>query len=367
MIKRILSTVSLIALISAYSFAQYNFEVLYNCECTSVKNQQRTGTCWSFSTVSYLESELIRMGKPTFDLSEMYIVRNIYADKARNFVLRQGKANFSQGSLAHDVIRAYEMGGMVPESAYDGLLEGEKIHDHGDMEAAMKGMLDGIIKRKKPSPKWQAAINALMDVYMGEVPESFTYEGKEYTPESFSQELGVNPDDYVSFTSYSHHPFYEECILEIPDNYSNGTYYNVPMEDLQKIANYALDNDFTISWDGDVSEKGFSSRNGIAILPVDYEREDLFKNPGKEVKVTQELRQQTFMNYETTDDHLMHITGMAKDQKGTTYYIVKNSWGEISDYKGYLYMSAPYFNLKTTGILVHKDAVPTEIWDKIKS
>lgn len=367
MIKRTLSTFTIIVLLASYSFAQYNFEVLYNCECTTIKNQQKTGTCWSFSTVSYLESELIRMGKPTYDLSEMYVVRNIYADKARNYVLRQGKANFSQGSLGHDVIRAYKMGGMVPESVYDGLQDGDIVHDHSEMEAAMKGMLDGIIKRKRPSSKWQNGINAIMDIYMGEIPETFTYEGKNYTPQDFSNELGINPGDYVSFTSYSHHPFYESCILEVPDNYSNGSYYNVPMEDLQKIANYALDNDFTIAWDGDVSEKGFSAANGIAILPTDLTKKNLFEKPDKEVVVTQELRQQTFMNYETTDDHLMHITGMAKDQNGTTYYIVKNSWGEISDYKGYIYMSAPYFNLKTTGFLIHKDAVPKDIWNKIKS
>ncbi len=362
--KNLLTILSLLFVFNI-CLAQYNFEIVYNCECTSVKNQQRTGTCWSFSTVSYLESELIRMGKPTYDLSEMHVVRNIYADKARNYVLRQGKANFSQGSLGHDVIRAYKMNGIVPESVYSGLLEGETVHDHSEMEAALKGMLDGIIKGKRPSSKWQSAFDALIDVYMGDCPETFVYEGKKYTPQSFSDELGINPDDYISFTSYTHHPFYEECILEIPDNYSNGSYFNVPFEDFQKIVDHAMEHNFTIAWDGDVSEKGFSAKNGLAILPKDKGRKDMFEAPADEVKVTQELRQQTFMNYSTTDDHLMHITGMAKDQYGTKYYIVKNSWGEVSDYKGYLYMSAPYFDLKTVGFLVHKDAVPKDILAKL--
>jgi len=364
--KHLYLTVSFLVFSVLSTVGQYNFETVYHCGCTAVKNQQRTGTCWSFSTVSYLESELLRMGKPAMDLSEMYVVRNIYADKARNYVLRQGKANFGQGSLAHDVIRAFKMAGMVPESVYNGLTDGEKVHDHGDMEAALKGMLDGIIKnRNRPNPKWQEAFEALIDVYMGKVPQTFTYEGKTYTPQSFAKELGIHPDDYVSFTSYTHHPFYENCILEIPDNYSNGSYFNVPVSDLRKIVDNALAHDFTVSWDGDVSEKGFSQRHGLAVLPADPDREDRFENPGPEIAVTQELRQQTFLTYETTDDHLMHIIGMAKDQNGTPYYIVKNSWGETGAKSGYVYMSAPYFDLKTVGIMVHKDAIPEDIRSKL--
>lgn len=356
---------SILTIFTLSAFAQYQFTETNKAACTSVKSQDRTGTCWSFSTVSFLESELLRMGETNIDLSEMYIVRNIYADKARNYVLRQGKANFSQGSLAHDVIRAYAMAGIVPESAFSGKVEGATMHDHSEMEVALKGMLDGIIKQKRPSPKWAAGIDAIMDIYMGDVPEKFTVNGKEYTPESFTNSLKINPEDYLSFTSYTHHPFFKECILEIPDNYSNGSYMNLPIGDLERIVDNALANGFTVSWDGDVSEKGFSSRNGIAILPVDEKREDLFNNPGAEIKVTQDLRQKTFMNYSTTDDHLMHIVGTAKDQSGTKYYIVKNSWGEISDYKGYLYMSAPYFRLKTVGVMVHKEAVPTVMQERL--
>jgi len=357
---------SLLTVLGFSAFAQYQFTETNKAACTAVKSQDRTGTCWSFSTVSFLESELMRMGQPDIDLSEMYIVRNIYADKARNFVLRQGKANFSQGSLAHDVIRAYAMGGIVPESAFSGMVDGATMHDHSEMEVALKGMLDGIIKQKRPSPKWSNGIDAIMDVYMGEVPEKFMNDGKEYTPESFTKSLKINPADYLSVTSYTHHPLFEDCILEIPDNYSNGSYKNLPIGDVERIVDNALANGFTVSWDGDVSEKGFSSRNGIAVLPVDEKREDLFTKPGTEVKVTQEMRQETFMNYSTTDDHLMHIVGTAKDQNGTKYYIVKNSWGEISDYKGYLYMSAPYFRLKTVGVMVHKNAVPKVMWERLR-
>jgi len=347
-------------------FAQYQFTEVNRIACTPIKSQDRTGTCWSYSTISFLESELMRLGQSEIDLSEMYIVRNIYLDKARNYVLRQGKANFSQGSLAHDVIRAYHMAGVVPESIFSGKLNPDDVHNHGDMEAAMKGMLDGITKQKQPNPRWMNGINALMDVYMGKTPEKFNYKGKEYTAESFANSLKINPKDYLSFTSYTHHPFYEECIIEIPDNYSNGSYFNIPVDELQAIVDNALANGYTVSWDGDVSEKGFSSRDGLAILPQDAKRKNKFTKPGKEISVNQALRQSTFMNYSTTDDHLMHIVGTAKDQNGTKYYIIKNSWGEISDYKGYLYMSEAYLRLKTVGILVNKNSVPKNVMNKLE-
>ncbi|RMF25211.1 MAG: aminopeptidase [Bacteroidetes bacterium] len=359
--KKIAALLTLFVFSSLSLPAQYDFKILHDCRCTSVKNQQRTGTCWSFSTVSFLESELLRMGKEAPDLSEMYVVRNIYTDKARNYIFRQGKANFGQGSLAHDVLRAYAMAGMVPESVYDGKPDGVNRHDHSEMESALKGFLDGLLRQKRLSKRWTSAFEAIMDVYLGPAPERFTYQGKSYTPRSFADELGIQPQDYVSFTSFTHHPFNETCILEIPDNYSNGSYYNLPFEELEAIVDYAISHDFTVAWDGDVSEKGFSAKNGIAVLPQDPDRPDLFTQPGPEIHVTQELRQETFMSFETTDDHLMHITGIAQDQNGTKYYLVKNSWGEISPFKGFLYMSAPYFRLKTIAITVHKDGIPPEI------
>jgi bleomycin hydrolase len=345
--------------------AQYKFTVKDELQCTEIKNQQRTGTCWSFSTVSFLEAELIRMGKTPYDLSEMYIVRNIYKDKARNYVLRQGKANFSQGSLNHDVIRALSFGGIIPESIYSGKLDGESMHDHSEMERALKGMLDGILKGKRLSNKWMGAFECILDTYMGSVPERFTFEGKSYTPESFTESLGINPADYVTLTSFSHHPFYESFILEIPDNYSNGSYFNIPLDELQAIADYALSNGYTVAWDGDVGEKGFSAGKGIAVIPADESKEDLFDQPIEEAKVDQQMRQEAFESYATTDDHLMHLTGTAVDQKGTKYYITKNSWGEISPYKGFLYMSSSYFRMKTVGIMVHKDAIPKDIAEKL--
>lgn len=307
----------------------------------------------------------MRLGEGGYDLSEMYMVRNIYKDKARNYVLRQGKANFSQGSLNHDVMRAIEMAGAVPESVYSGLTEGDRYHDHSEMESALKGFLDGVLASKRPSQKWPDAFEAIMDQYMGAAPESFLYQGKTHTPSSFKEALPINPEDYVSLTSFAHHPFYETFILEIPDNYSNGRYFNIPLDELQAIADYALSQGYTVAWDGDVSEKGFSAGNGLAILPENEEAKDRFNRPVEEVTVTQDNRQLAFETFSTTDDHLMHLTGLAKDQNGQTYYITKNSWGEISPYKGLLYMSGPYFRMKTVGLMVHKDAIPEGIAQKL--
>ncbi len=307
----------------------------------------------------------MRLGKPEYDLSEMFFVRNIYLKKAENYLLRHGKAQFSQGGLSHDVISAFKYGGAVPEAVFSGKQDGDLQHDHGELAVALKGMLDALISKKKVSDKWRAGFEALMNAYLGTPPEKFTFEGKEYTPASFAGHLGIDPDDYVSFTSYTHHPFGEKIVLEIPDNYANGGYYNVPMDDLLAITDFAVEKGYSVAWDGDVSEKGFSSKNGIAILPIDTKRKDLFEKPSTETHVTQELRQLTFQNYSTTDDHLMHITGVAKDQNGEKYYYTKNSWGAISPYQGYVHMSAPYFRLKTVGLMVHKNAVPLEIRQRL--
>ncbi len=352
----------LLCLVAQLAIAQYQFTMTSDCNCTSIKNQQNTGTCWSYATSSFFESELIRMGKKEdYDLSEMFFVRQIYLDKAQNYVYRQGKAQFGQGGLSHDVTRAFLEAGAVPESVFSGKLPGEYMHDHSEMEVAMKGMLDVITQQKRPSGKWLASVAGIMDAYMGKAPDKFTVNGKEYTPKTYAASLGINPADYVSFTSYTHHPFDQQMVLEIPDNWSNGTYYNVPFSELVTITKNAISNGYSVAWDGDVSEKGFSASKGVAVLPVNEKREDLFTKPGEEIAVTQELRQTTFTDYSTTDDHLMHITGTAKDQSGTTYFYVKNSWGEISPYSGYVYMSEPYFRLKTVGIMVHKNAVPQEI------
>ncbi len=346
-------------------FSQYQFTMTSDCHCTAIKNQQNTGTCWSFATSSLFESELMRMGKQDFDLSEMYFVRQNYLDKAQNYLYRQGKTQFGEGGLAHDVVNAFAKAGAVPESVYSGKLPGDYMYDHSEMETALKGMLDALASQKRLSAKWRTAVNNILDAYMGPVAETFQIDGKEYTPQSYARSLGIHPEDYVSFSSYTHHPFYRPFVLEIPDNWSNGSFYNLPIDELTAVVENAIEKGYSVAWDGDVSEKGFSARMGMAILPTDEKRPDLFSKPGEEMKVTQELRQETFANYSTTDDHLMHFTGMAKDQNGVRYFYTKNSWGEISLYDGYLYMSEPYFRLKTVSILVNKKAVPAEIQKKL--
>ncbi len=343
--------------------AQYEFTHTHDISCTPVKNQARTGTCWSFATASFLETELMRQGHENLNLSEMFVVRNIYKNKARNYLLRQGKANFSQGSLSHDLIAAVKRNGIVPESVYSGLLEGENAHNHSEMEAGLKGFLDGVMKSRRLSTKWDEAFEGILDAYIGEVPSSFTYKGKSYTPKSFAEHLGIDDNDYVSLTSFSHHDFYDSFILEIPDNYSNGAYYNIPLDELLNTIDMAVEKGYSVAWDGDVSEKSFNAKEGIAVLPQDEKREDLFTMPGDEMEVNQKIRQAQFENYATTDDHLMHIVGKATDQNGTVYYIIKNSWGEISPYKGYLYMSRQYVAMKTVAIMVHRDALS----DSLKS
>lgn len=341
---------------------QYTFSEVDMVKCTEVKNQAKTGTCWSFATASFLESELQRMGKGEVNLSEMFVVRSIYQDKAMNYMLRQGKANFSQGSLAHDLIRIISRAGIVPEEAYSGKLEPDATHDHSEMEAGLKGFLDGVRTRKKLSPNWKTAFNRILDTYMGSVPETFMVDGKSYDPKSFAKALDLNIDDYVNITSFSHHPFNEPFILEIPDNYSNGAFYNVPLDEMMASIDAALSKGYSIAWDGDVSEKGFSSQQGIAILPKERTG-DIFEKPGLEWKVTQKNRQENFESYSTTDDHLMHIVGTTTDQNGTKYYVVKNSWGLRGPYDGYVYMSEAYIRMKTISVMMHKNALTFELGD----
>ena len=337
----------------------YAFTVEKSLECTDVKSQGRTGTCWSFATASFVESELIRMNKGRHNISEMFVVRNVYKDKAQNYILRQGKANFSEGALAHDLMNAIRRHGLVPEESFSGLQQNSQTHDHSEMAAILQGMVEAIVKRKPVSPKWKEAYARVLDVYMGQSPQQFTYKGETYTPQSFAKSLGFNAKDYVNLTSYTHHPFNESFVLEIPDNYSNGSFQNVPIDDLVKTIDNAINNGYTVAWDGDVSENGFASRSGMAILPKQRSRR-MLKEPVEEQEVTQEMRQKTFENFSTTDDHLMHLVGIARDKNGKKYYIIKNSWGDVGPFKGYLYMSEAYVRLKTVAIMVHKNALPQE-------
>lgn len=361
-----------VAVFQLSAFAQtdnaYTFEVVTSHDATETKDQCKTGTCWSFATISFMESELIRMGKGHHNLSEMYNVRMTYPEKALNYVRYQGKAQFGAGSLCHDVINVVADHGMIPEEVYDGLNYGTDRHDHGEMDAMLEGMVKNLVEKSRGSlsPNWLDAVESVLDGYLGEVPEQFNYNGKSYTPESFRDELGVKADDYVSISSFSHHPFYENFILEVPDNFSQQSFYNVPIEELLSICSDALASGFTVAWDADVSEKGFSFSNGMAIAPVaGTKKSDLFKTVVEEMDVTQEIRQEGFDTYSTTDDHLMHITGVSKDQDGNMYYVIKNSWGTGNGKDGYQHISMPYFKLKTIAIMVHKDAISKNMKKKL--
>jgi bleomycin hydrolase len=361
----------------------YVFKIDTQIKHTPVKNQYRTGTCWCFTTVSFLESELLRMGKEELDLSEMYVVRNTYPHKVMNYMRLHGNANHSQGGQSHDVFNQVKRYGIVPESVYSGMNIDEKRHNHGEMVSVLQGLVDGVLKKrgKRITPRWLEAYEAVLDVYLGKVPESFQYKGKTYTPTQFANDyLELNMDDYIELTSYTHHPFYKKCRIELPDNWDyNSDYYNVPIDDLEKIADHALKNGFSIAWDGDVSEKFFSkgrssteNGSGYAVVPetnwddkTRAERKKEITEPIKEKEISQKMRQKTFDNFTTTDDHLMHIFGLAHDQKGTKYYYTKNSGGADNAYNGYIYMSRSYLRLKTTVIAVHKDALPKEIKEKL--
>jgi len=345
----------------------YKFEDVYNIKTTSVKNQQKAGTCWCFATTSFIETELIRKGFDEIDLSEMYSVRYAYEQKALDYVRYHGKANFSQGGQAHDVMNEIVVHGMVPEDVYDGKKYGTDYHIHSEVEAILAGIVETVVKNKNHelTPVWFDAYCAVLDVYFGKKVETFKYKNKEYTPQSFVKSFNFDVNDYVEITSYTHHPFYEKVILEIPDNWSNDSYYNIPLNELVEVMNNALENGYSIDWDGDVSDKGFSHKNGIAVVPADKDSE-YKKQPTDEIDVDTKYRQKQFDNYNSTDDHLMHITGMVKDQNGTIYYKTKNSWDtDSNEMGGYLNMSENYIKKNTVAIMIHKDAIPKAIAKKL--
>lgn len=366
----------------------YKFTTLVSLPATPVKNQAATGTCWCFATTSFMESELLRMGKGEYDLSEMFIVRNNYINKIKDNYLRQGRGNLGEGSISTSWMHVFSDKGIVPQEAYPGLLPGEKLPNHRELSAYIEAFAGVPVKLKKMSPESLKAANALLDVYMGQVPDTFVYKNVKYTPKSFAQSLGLNMNDYVKITSFTHFPFYTQGVLEIPDNWEMDRFYNVPLDEMISIMDNALNHGYTIAWDGDVSERGFSHAKGVAINPdpdllkippmTDRERFERsqdpnnipevfrFEKPFPEVNVTQDIRQKGYETFVTTDDHLMHITGMVKDQNGTTYYITKNSWGtDRNPFGGYLNMSDSYVRAKTIYIMVHKDAVPAEIRAKL--
>lgn len=353
---------------------KFEFKDKINLENTSVKNQAKSGTCWSYSTNSFLESEMIRMGRPAVDLAETYTARHVYSERGERYVRMHGEFSYGDGGACHDVINMYAKYGALPQSVYTGLHYGTDKNVFGEMQGILKSILDVVVKNpnKKITPNWKKAFEAVLDIYLGPVPETFDYKGKLYTAKTFARDVvGINPADYMEFSSFMYQPYYKKTLLEVPDNWSLDKIYNVKFDDITSIIDNALEHGYTVAWATDVSEKYFSWKNGVAFVPEkDWddmdkeEQKDLFNGPKKERKITAEMREQAFDNYTTTDDHGMHIVGIAEDQNGKEYYIVKNSWGEKNDYKGYIYVTKAYVQYKTTAFLLHKGGVPAGILKK---
>ncbi len=353
---------------------------------TSIKNQNRSSTCWSFSGLAFFESELLRMGKGEYDFSEMFVVHHTMTDRAVNYVRLHGDSSFSPGGSFYDVVYCMKNYGLVPQETMPGIMYGDTLHVHNELDATAEGYVNAIAKGKqsKLTPIWKKGLTAIYDTYLGELPEKFTYKGKEYTPHSYMQATGLNPDDYVSLTSYTHHPFYTQFALEIQDNWRNGLSYNLPLDEFTAVIENAVRSGYTVLWGSDVSESGFT-RDGIAVMPdADRgaeltgsdmarwtgmtpadKRKELTSRPLPELNITQDMRQKAYDNWETTDDHGMLIYGIAKDQEGKEYYMVKNSWGTNSKYKGIWYASKAFVAYKTMNVLVHKNTLPKETARKL--
>ncbi len=368
----------------------WQFTTVDSVPITRVKDQHRSGTCWAFSTLGFLESEVLRIKGKEVELSPMFVVSKTLIDRATYCVRLYNEPKFAEGGSAYDVIYCMQHYGLVPKSAMPGIrygwTEADTLPVFSELTAVASGYLSGLKKQKKLSPVWCEGLQAIYDTYLGACPTEFEYEGKKYTPESFVKSLGLNAEDYVSITSYTHHPFYERFALEVPDNWRMDQMYNVPMEDMMRIIDNALANGYTLAWGADVSEIGFT-RKGIGVVPdadkgadltgsdmakwvgmtKDKQKEELTKKPLPEKTITQQMRQDAFDNWETTDDHGMQIFGTAKDQNGKRYYMVKNSWGTLrSDYKGIWYISEAFMQYKTNDVLVHKNAIPKDIQKKLK-
>jgi bleomycin hydrolase len=355
----------------------YRFTTVVSAEVTPVENQASSGTCWSYSANSFLESEMIKAGGPAIHLAKMYTARKSYEDKADSYVRMHGSLNYGDGGEPHDVVNMYAKYGTMPEENYMGLNYGTDKNQFGELQAVLKAMLDAVIKapnRGKLTPVWKKAFSGVLDAYLGPVPETFTYQGKSYTPQSFAKEVvKLDPANYEEFISVTSAPYWQKSMMMVPDNWAFEQCWNVPMEDMVAIIDNALRNGYTVAWGGDVSEPSFSWKNGIAWVPATpadeltkEQKEDLFTGPKPEMKITPELRQEAFDNYTTGDDHGMQLTGIAKDQDGNEWYIVKNSWGVKNDHEGYLYMSKNYVRYKTTSFMVNRKAIPSDVLKKIK-
>ena len=343
---------------------KYEFTIVKENPATPVKDQASTGTCWCFATNSFIESELLRTGKGEHDLSEMFVVRHNYVRRIKDNILRRGNGNIGPGSIAHMYIWVMKNVGIMPEEAYDGINYDSKRHNHGDLNTWVKSINATAVEMKKPLP--EEIVNGVLDAYLGKVPEKFTYQGKEYTVESFTKAMGLNADDYVEITSFTHHPFYEKVMVEVPDNWDYATMYNLPLDEMMQVIDNAINEGYTVAWDGDISEPGYAFRHFIAVnTKEDLRKQKDLKAKAKEESVTQESRQYGFETFATVDDHLEHITGIAKDQDGVKYYKTKNSWGVDSNGTGYHYLSEEYVKAKTISILVHKNSIPKAIRAKL--
>ena len=379
------------ALIAVYAAAQapkapeYEFTVVKENPVTSIKNQYRSGTCWCYSALSFIESEILRTKGQEVDLSEMFVVGKSYRDRAVKYVRLDGHLNFAAGSSFGDVLHVIEDYGIVPQEAYSGFNYGTEMPEQNELDAALAGYVRAIAQNpnKKLTTAWLNGFDGILDAYLGEVPETFAVNGTQYTPESYRDALGINPDDYVNLTSFTHHPFYESFIIEVPDNWRWDSAYNLPIDELMEVMYNAIDKGYTIAWGSDVSENGFT-RDGLAVMPVekktaaagsdqerwvgkaaDQPKEEVKAELPQEMVITQEMRQDGYDRKTTTDDHGMHIYGVAKDQNGTKYFMVKNSWGETGKYKGVWYASDSFVKYKTLNVVVHKDALPKNIAKKL--
>ncbi len=338
-------------------------------KATPVKNQAMTGTCWCFATTSLVESEEIRKENREIELSEMFTVRNMYIEKAKNYILRNGKAQFGEGGLGHDEIRAVARYGAMPLNEYTGLLNGQKSYDHQKLFGGLQEYLDSVLRKKPISNDWLDGYVKILDVNLGVPPKEFSYNGKTYTPISFAKDvLHFNPDEYVSLTSFTHQPYYQSFVLQVPDNYSNGSFYNLPLNELIDAVKYAIDKGYTVTWDADVSNRGFMQSIGLALNldnATSYTRDQI--NPDiKEASYDATTRQQLYENLTTQDDHLMHITGVEKSKDGKTFFMVKNSWGQVGPFDGYINVSEAYFAINTVSLVIPKAALSKEIVEKLK-
>ena len=351
---------------------EYHFTIRKEVPSTPVKNQSATSTCWCFSGLSFFESELMREGKKPYNLSEMYTVRETYQKKAEEYVKRRGECSFSGSGEYQDLLKVSRDAGFVPNMIYPGLNYGDTLHDHNELDAVLKGYMNGLLRTSRFTPAWYAGFTGILDAYLGKVSETFQYDGKIYTPKSFTQDLGLNMDDYIVFSSFTDHPYYKQFVLEVPDNWDPGSCYNLPLNEFIQVIDNALLNGFSVAWACDMRGKGFSMKDGVAVVPdkdwdqmSESEAEKVYLYPHKQKEITPQIRQKEFRDHAITGDHGMHIIGIAQDQKGNIFYKVKNSWGPVGKYNGYIYVSREFVMLKTTNCMINRNAIPAPIAEKI--